>query len=60
MAAISIPGQPKKWGNESTNFYQTSLGSEPGVPSRQKVYRCPDNQYTNSGHFHISTKAINQ
>ena len=60
MAATVVPGQPQRWGNESTNFYQSSFTSTPGVPSRQKVYRCTGHQYTNSGHYHIGTKAINQ
>lgn len=59
MAATVIPGQPRRWGNESTNFYYTSNTSAPGVPSRQKVYRCSDSQYTNSGHYHTGTKSIN-
>lgn len=59
MAATVIPGQPRRWGNESTNFYYTSYTSTPGVASRQKVYRCPDSQYTNSGHYHCGTKAMN-
>lgn len=59
MATTIIPGQPQRWGNESTNFYQASYTSTPGVASRQKVYRCSDSQYANSGNFHNGTKAIN-
>ena len=60
MAAVVIPGQSRRWGNESTNFYQASTMPDPGVPSRQKEYRCTGHQYTNSGHYHVGTKAVNQ
>lgn len=59
MAATVIPGQPRRWGNESTNFYCRSDTLTPGVASRQKVYRCPDSQYANAGHYHNGTKALN-
>lgn len=38
MASMSIPGQPRRWGNESTNFCQASKGAVPGAPSRDSVY----------------------
>lgn len=59
MAAVVIPGQPRRWGNESTNFFQHSSTEAPGLASRQKVYRCDGNQYTNCGHYHLGTKAVN-
>jgi len=59
MAAVVIPGQPRRWGNESTNFFQHSRTEAPGVASKQKVYRCDGNQYTNCGHYHLGTKAVN-
>ena len=59
MAALEIPGQPKRWGNESTNFYQASYTFSPGVASRDKMYRCFGSQYANSGHYHLGTKAVN-
>ena len=59
MAALEIPGQPKRWGNESTNFYQASYTLSPGVASRDKVYRCYGSQYANSGHYHLGAKALN-
>jgi len=58
MAAVVIPGQPRRWGCESTNFYKNSTSDTPGLPSRQKLYRCTGNQYTNSGHYHVGTKAM--
>ena len=59
MAALEIPGQPKRWGNESTNFYQASYTLSPGIASRDKVNWCPGSQYANSGHYHLGTKALN-
>lgn len=59
MAALEIPGQPKRWGNESTNFYQASYTLSPGVASRDKFYRCSGSQYANSGHYHVGTKSLN-
>lgn len=59
MASIEIPGQNRRWGNESTNFFHHSRTPNPGVPARQKIYRCDDSQYTNCGHQHIGAKCIN-
>ncbi|KAL5486495.1 hypothetical protein EMCRGX_G018983 [Ephydatia muelleri] len=59
MAAVTIPGQPRRWGNESSNFYHASKTQTPGIPSKQKVYRCDGHQYANAGHYHIGTKTVN-
>ena len=59
MASVEIPGQRRRWGNESTNFYHHSRTPNPGVPTRQKIYRCDDSQYTNCGHQHVGTKSLN-
>ena len=62
MAAIVFIKQRQRWGNESTNFFGSSLSVDPGhgVPVPERVCRCDGSQYANCGHLHVGAKIFNK